>query len=620
MQKLQHHPAILGLLILLAAAIAYTPGLGGGFAFDDYNNIVLNANVHMETLDAQSLKRAAGAYSPGLIGRPIATLSFAMDHYLGGKDPWAYKLSSLLVHLLNSLLIFLLARRLLALRAADGWHKWAAFAVALAWSLHPLQVSTVLYVVQRMEMLAATFVLLSISAYLAGRTRQIAGRTGWPWLLGAALLAGLGLLAKESAIATPLFTFALELTVLRFAAASTSASRILRWSYGVMVLMGALVYFGYVVPRYASVDAYVNRDFNMQERLLTQPRVLMMYLGQILIPVSSSMTFYYDTLPVSRGLFVPWTTFASILALAGMAAASWALRRRAPIASLGLMWFLVAHALTSNVLNLEMVFEHRNYLAILGIVLALADVVRRLPAPDGPGLKAFVVVVALVALGGLTTLRAATWGDPVLMAIDLVAKNPDSPRASNDLATVYSDLSRGDPSSRYFPLALAEFRRASLMPNSSPLPEQGLILLSATTGQTVEAAWWDSLIEKVRTQPIGPEQAMAVTGLMTQHGLGVALDEQRLGEAYLALLGRTTWPGYMYAQFGDFALTHLGDPALADEMFVAAVTRDPEDTLFAATVLATLLEDGHTRQAALVAEAISRPNPASSPETATKAP
>jgi hypothetical protein len=267
-----------------------------------------------------------------------------------------------------------------------------------------------------------------------------------------------------------------------------------------------------------------------------------------------------------------------------------------------------------------MVFEHRNYFAIFGIVLVLADVVRILPAPDGPGLKTLVVVVALVVLGGLTTLRAATWGDPALMAIDLVAKNPGSPRASNDLATVYSDLSRGDPNSRYFLLAMAEFKRASLMPNSSPLPEQGLILLSATTGQKVEAAWWDSLIAKVKTQPIGPEQAMAVTGLMKQHSLGVTLDEQRLGQAYLALLGRATWPGYMYAQFGDFALNHLGDPALADKMFVTAVTRDPEDTLFAGRVLATLLEDGHTRQATLVAEAISRTNTVSEPKPSTKSP
>jgi hypothetical protein len=284
------------------------------------------------------------------------------------------------------------------------------------------------------------------------------------------------------------------------------------------------------------------------------------------------------------------------------------------------MWFLAAHALTSNVINLEMVFEHRNYFALLGVLLVVAEGVRRLPMRDGPGLKVLAVAVALLVLGGLTTLRAATWGNPVLMAVDLAAKNPDSPRASNDLATVYADLSGGDPDSRYFRLAMQEFERASRLPTSSPLPEQGLILLSATTGQPVDDAWWSNLIAKVESQPIGPEQAMAVTGLMQQFNKGVPMDAARLGQAYQALLARTTWPGFMYAQFGDFVLNHLDDPALADRMFLTAVTRDPGDTAFAERVLATLIEDGHSRQAALVAEAMLRQQASTGPTTRSDAP
>lgn len=602
---LRRSVVLLSLVLLALAALVYWPGLSGRFLFDDFPNIVSNTRVHAKALDWASLKMAANAYQPGGYGRPLATVTFAIDYLIGGTDPWGYKLTSLLVHLVNALLVFWLLRRLLALPRAGGdgnasWRAPAAFAIALLWAIHPLQVSTVLYVVQRMETLSLTFVLLALVAYLHGRMAQRDGARGWPWLMLSSVLAGIGLLSKESAVLFPAYALALELTVLRFESQRPRTRRFLQWAYAAGLLAALVVFAFWVVPLGTADGAYANRDFTLYERLLSQLRVLPMYLGQMLLPLPGSLVFYYDTFEKSTGWLSPATTLAGGIFLLALLAAAWRLRRRMPLVSLGIAWFFAAHLLTSNVLNLELAFEHRNYFALLGILLALADLVRRVPMQDGPALKVAAVGAIVLAFGFLALLRSASWGSGLHLAMELVSRNPASTRASMDLGTMYVVMSDSNPDSPFFSLGEQEFERASLLPNASPLPEQGLILMAATTGQPVNNEWWERLVAKIRTRPIGPQEIISVTGLMKQRYAGIELDDQRLSEAYAALLARDTMPAQFYAQYGDYALTYLHDEALADRMFVSAIERAPADAGYAVQILSGLQAGGRDRQALAV--------------------
>lgn len=593
MRQLVGSTSILGRALLVILTLAYWPGLSGGFLFDDFSNIVSNPRVQPESLSWESLRTAATGYQPGMYGRPIATLWFALDFLIGGKDPWVYKFSSLLVHLGNALLMFVLARRLLALPAVGFDAKWrllAAAGIAAAWALHPLQVSTVLYVVQRMETLATTFVLLALLAYLRGRGLQAAGQRGWHWLAGAVLLVGAGMLCKESAILAPAFALALELTVLGFAFANPKGTRLLKGAYALAAAGALVVFVLYVVPRFGTEAAYASRDFSAHERILTQMRVLPMHLGQILLPVTSGMTFYYDNYPVSTGWLSPWTTLGGALLIALLLATAWRWRTRAPLYALGVFWFFSAHALTSNIIPLELVFEHRNYFALIGVVLAVAEGIRRLPTrdSDGPMVKAAGIGIVVLALGFLTLVRSATWGDPLLLATDIASNNPGSARASSDVATMYVAMSDGNPDSPFYYLATQEFERGSRLPGASPLPEHGLLLMAYTTGGKVDPAWWDRLIEKLATQQIGPQQRLAFFGLYNQYKRGIPVDRDRLSEAYRTLLGRRAWPGYMYANYAEFLLTEMEDPAAAEPYFEKAIDANPEDAQLAAQVSSNL--------------------------------
>lgn len=592
-----------GLTALVVSALVFVPGLSGGFFLDDYSNIVDNPRVHAEAIDLESLSRAADAFQASGTGRPLSSISFAIDHAIWGKDAFGYKLTSLIVHLTNAVLVLLLIRTLLIDRLPPRASSAVAGLAMLAWATHPLQISTVLYVVQRMEMLAATFVLLALLTYLRGRRKQITGTGGLPSIAAAFLLAGLGMMAKESAIIFGPMALALELALLRFRAHSPNTARLLCWAWAIAVLAGLLIFFGWILPRVASPESFEIRSFDQYQRAISQFRVLPMYLGQMLLPLPDSMPVYYDQFRVSSSLLSPWTTLAGALLLLALFGLAWRVRRQAPLATLGILWFFAAHALTSSPLNLELAFEHRNYLPLLGVVLAMTDGVLRIPMRDGPRLKVFAAVVVVGLFGCLAGIRSATWGNPLVMASDLASRNPESVRASNDLATIYVNYSDGNPDSPFLQFAIEEFKRGSKLEDAGPFPEQGLILVSTMAGQPVDPDWWDTLVWKIQTQPIGPEHTMAVTGMLKQHRSGFALDPARLATVYQALLDRRPrWPGHVLANFADFVFEELDEPGRATRLYVRAVTDNPADLEFAHLLLSTLIQEGKGQQAQAVAE------------------
>lgn len=605
MMRLLCKPLFICLALGLATLAVYWPGLTGAFLFDDYPNIVSNPLIQIESLDWDSIKRAARGYVPGEIGRPLATIGFALDFLAWGKNPWGYKLHSVIVHAVNALLVFALVRRLLCTPAA-GWQgrstNLAAGVVALAWAAHPLQASTVLYVVQRMEMLCHTFVLLGLLAYLHGRLKQQAGGRGAAWLMLGAALALTGLLAKESAALFPVYTLALELTLLRFAGSTPDFARRLAWTYGIATAAAVLVFFLFVLPPQLAPEAYAYRPFSLPERLLTQLRVLPMYLGQILFPLPRYMVFYYDQIEASRSLLQPMTTLLGGLLIAGLLSLALALRRSAPLFAFGILFFFGAHAITSNVLPLEMAFEHRNYFALLGVVLALADLLQRIPVKDTQTGKSIAVGLMVTFVVFLGVIRSAIWGSELHLHTDLVSNNPNSPRASNDLATLYIGMSDSNPASPFYAWGIREFERGSRLPNASPLPEQGLILSAATTGEPVLDEWWDRMIMKLETRSIGVQEQLAVTGLLRQRAEGIALDDSRLARAYTTLASRSALSAANYAAMGDHAINTLGNDELASQLFLKAIDASQRNPPYARQIIETLATEGHVTIASAALE------------------
>lgn len=585
--------------LLFATVLAFLPGVSGGFLFDDFSNIVKQEKVHASSVSLDSLAKAATAY-PAFPGRPVATISFAIDYAVWGGSPLGFKLTGLAVHALNALLVFLLCRRLLALAGVSGTESsrdMAAWTIALLWAIHPLQVSTVLYVVQRMETLSLFFVLLALLCYVIGRQRQQKGVRAWPWLLACLPLLAAGLLSKESAVLFPAFALALELTLLKFEAASRRTALAWRLAFATGCLAATIAFVAFVWPHYSRPEIYAAREYDALGRVLTQLRVLPMYLEWILVPRADGYHFYYDNYIASTGLLQPATTLAGGALLLALCTAALLLRRRMPLFSLGVLWFFGAHLITSNVVDLELVFEHRNYFALLGILLAVFDLLRRIPLKMDATSTAIISSALLLGVGALTLVRSSTWGDPLNLAMALTASNPGSARASADLGEQYMILARNDAASPYYTAAIAEFERGSRVPNSSPMPEQGLIVMAASAGQPAKAEWWDRVVHKLQTRAIGPQELSMITGMLKMRDEGLEFDDGRFADAYLVLANRMALPPTQYYAFGLHALNHLGDEALAIELFKRAVDRSAEYPGLPYGMADALRKQGHARAA-----------------------
>jgi len=529
-------------LVLLVAAL-YWPGRGGGFAFDDFPNIVDNVALHVTNWDRHAWLAAVFSSDSGMGHRPLPMATFALNHVFTGLDPVPMKLTNIAIHALNACLVLGLLRTLLALAvpAVDTRRReWIARFAAAAWALQPINLMGVLLVVQRMESMCHGFVFAGLWLYLLGRQRQLAGETGGWWRICAGIIGGtaLGALCKESAVLLPLYAACVEVFVLGARNAQGSRERRLPGFFAVVLVLPAILGLAWLLPALLSPGPWATRDFTLGERLLTEARVVLDYLRWTLFPSLRDFALYHDDLVISRGLLQPVSTAFALAGIGLLAVAAFALRGRRPLLALGIAWFLGAQLLTATIVPLELVFEHRNYFASLGVCLAVADLL--LLAPRGDSVRrigALLAVLWLLFLGMVTHLRAREWSDPLRFAMSEAAKHPQSPRATYDHARLLALATGYKADSPLLPQAFAALEQARAVPNSGVLPHSALLILAARTGTPFRQDWWNDMAARLRHDPVGVQAINAIASMTkcARHR-SCAFPEHEMGAIYAAAL------------------------------------------------------------------------------------
>lgn len=462
-QSLKQVSALQLLLLLAATVIVYWAGLQGPFLLDDSHNLAA-VQAWLEGRGSLGDLLASKLASP--YGRPVAMASFAATAAIGGFTPFAFKLGNLLVHLACGLCAFALVSRMANRDPFLARHaRKAAFLVTGAWLLHPLNASTVLYAVQRMAQLSTLWMLGGMWAYMVIRERiERAPSVASIVVLAVAMAMAttLGFLSKENGILLPAMCLLLELV---YFPRSTRPNGI-RAMFAFGVLLPAIAgVVAFVLNPARLLGAYAQRDFGPGQRLLTEARVLCDYMAQTFIPNPSRMGVYTDDFPLSTGLLSPPSTFLAIVVLLCISVFAWRARRTVPALTLGWGIFLLGHALESTFLPLELYFEHRNYLPMIGLLYAAAGVAvfawdRSGARPVAVRRAAGVAPVALLALLGVATHgRALAWSDERTLVETAAIAHPDSLRAQ--LAVVSNAVSRRD-------LPRAHLALAALLDSEKP--------------------------------------------------------------------------------------------------------------------------------------------------------
>lgn len=451
-------------IIAIAITLAYSAGLHGPFVFDDISNITHNPAIAISNLRPSSLYTAAVSGSSSTLGRPLATLSFAVNYFIAGglTNTFAFKLVNLVIHIANTALVYWFV--LLLLRQAAKTHpaptaaRWVPTFTAALWGLHPLNLTSVLYVVQRMTSLSALFVLLGMILFLYGRQRVDEQRRRGMTLILCGWSIGLvfGTAAKETAVLILLYIPLTEYLFFSGAGFRADAAWPLRAFYGFAIVLPLLTLLVWVLTHPQFVQGpYAVRHFDMTQRLLTEPRVLWFYLHLLFVPDATKFSLYHDDIPISSGLFMPWTTVPAILSLLALAAAALLGRKRHPISSFAVLWFLVGHLLESSFLPLEIAHEHRNYLPVVGPLFAVAYAIGAVLSDRPRALFALSATLA-VALASVTFLRAQTWASEEQLITTMARYHPRSARAQAMLAELLA-IRKGDliQARRHYEMAAA---------------------------------------------------------------------------------------------------------------------------------------------------------------------
>jgi hypothetical protein len=445
--------------VLLAVSVllflVYLPGLSGPYVLDDGENIYLNDAIALKDLSLANLHNALRANESGPLLRPLASLSFALNHYFAGgfENTLPFKLTNLLIHLVNTALVYSLVLLLLQSPTLRGTSIGAnplpvAALTSALWALHPIQLTNVLYVAQRMNSLSAMGVLIGLLIFMQGRRLVNENRFRGITIMTIGVILGLflGLISKENAALLPLFALAIEYAFYRRDQLDNRMRRRLYAFYIFMVMIPAAIFVIYLIshPEFIT-NSYALRHFTPYERLLTEARVLWFYAGLFIFPTPDRLGLFHDDIALSTSLFAPITTLFAVTGLGVLALFALTKNKRWPVTSFAVLWFLAGHALESSVFGLELSYEHRNYLPSVGFFFLISFMILSLlqQTKSAVTLRLLLPLGLVLVLSFTTWNRAGTWSNLHTLAETSARHHPDSPRA-NDFASKANLLEAND--------------------------------------------------------------------------------------------------------------------------------------------------------------------------------
>lgn len=477
--------AALFLAICTACLLAFWPGLTGPFLFDDFPNLAdlgLLGGIH----DLTSAARFILGGHAGPLGRPLSLASFVINDNGWPSDPYGFKYTNLLLHLLTGITLYALLRQLRLPGGAPT--EPVALVSSGLWLLHPIQTAPVFLVVQRMTILSALFSLMGMAMWLAGRNRLVDGRPhGWRWMTAAILLGTpLAVLSKENGALLPMLILVLERTLAPLPQGRSAD----RWRRLFLTLPSLAIAAYFALSWHQITAGYVGRDFTLQQRLLTEPLILLDYLKEIVIPGITATIFRDDFTAVDARSPLAFVALG-VLALSLLAGLM--LRSRAPLAAFAILVFLAGHCLESGPIPLELYFIHRNYLPMVGVLLLIVH-------GAAVALRAYPVLLRGLSFGALALLASLTWassrywGDEAMLVNAWADERPASPRAAAMAGNYWGQR-------RQFEKAIAIVERTLSLHPGAPSLQIGNYY-EHCLAKREDRTLWDALLRSIPSAPM----------------------------------------------------------------------------------------------------------------------
>jgi protein O-mannosyl-transferase len=456
--------------------LIYSLGVNGPYIRDDITNILHNKQLILNEVTWENIKAAATSNPVTEYKRPISMLTFSANYTLAGNmDVFSAKATNIVIHIFNGIGLYFLLINLLSFSKIEiNKARTIASISAAFWLIQPLNVSTVLYVVQRMAMLSSFFIIYGCLSYVIIRRLSLNNHFASFFIFPTVILfTALAFFSKENGALLPGFLLLIELFFINFLS-HKKQSKIISYALFLLILIPTLYVIYYLCHFYI---IHYNNDieryfFTLKERVLTQFRVLWHYVFWSLQVNPEPMSIIHDDIRVSKNILSPASTLISIVSWIAIFCACIYKVKSKSIYIFSFFWFLWGHTIESSVLPLALVFEHRNYLPSIGICLAFSYFI--IDFSDKIQIhtlyKQITIILVLLILPAWSLYdRVKNWRNYNDFYISLIRKQPNSAQANIEVAAFLSNTGNKD-------LALQSIQKAQKI---NPL-EPGYVFAEAS--------------------------------------------------------------------------------------------------------------------------------------------
>ncbi len=430
-------------LLLLLILLAYANSFAVGFQFDDLLSIVHNRRI--QTLDTFSEL----SYWANPNNRPLGYFSFALNYSAGGLNPAGYHWVNIVLHSLSSFMVFLLSALMLQLKASpaltDKRRLTIAFLASALFALHPVQTMAVTYIVQRLTVLSALFYISGVYTYLKGRISQQKKQNSraWKWFLLTAAAFLLAMLSKQNAISFPLMLFMAEWLLILPSDKKTPLWQKISLLGGIL-LVTAMLLLG-LVPSETDKISRIHYVF-------TQLAVLPEYIQLIIWPSALNIDHF---VPVRESFWNAHVISGLVLFLFLAGLIVYWRKKQLNLIGVGLAWFFIALSVESSIIPIsDVMFEHRLYLPLAGLIPAIIYGIDRLLKVKRSYLLIPVVLLVLIAAAWRTHERNNDWQDEYTLWKKSMQQYPDNPRAVNNVGLALKKKGNNSQALEYYNRAL----------------------------------------------------------------------------------------------------------------------------------------------------------------------
>ncbi|HAN69214.1 MAG TPA: hypothetical protein DCQ70_12055 [Halieaceae bacterium] len=389
----------------------------------------------------------------------------------------------------------------------------------------------------------------------------------------------LAVFAKENGIVVLPVLLLLELLWFGCRRSGVVDRRLLAIALGLLALGTLFVVSVFLVVPERFLAHYSLREFTLEERLLTQGRILWDYLGQLVWPQTARMGLYHDDVLLSHSLTDPVATLHALLAWGGVLVAAavssgFVLGRRVTFC---MLFYLVGHSVESTVLPLELYFEHRNYFPGIAVfllaALLLAELQQRWRRVAAPVMA--YLALGLVVLSFNTSSQVEIWSNSYLLRFNQINAHPTSFRANADMAVMFARAGSLERALEYSARAHEHTRERAgdrYMRN---------LALSCIAGQPLSATQEPNRQALVAERPLSSVPTLHTLVKMLQNDECRHLDRSALADTFAAVYLRpqaeATASGNIYALLAVLE-NALGRYANAYEYTARFLAESPQAT------------------------------------------